>query len=365
MKTIEINEFRGQVVGLDSVDLKPSLATNASGVDVKRRGELLPMTGMEKWSTFGLSAQIDSIHQLGGSSSPNTNLFTVSGGTVYRGPEYLVWDSSADATEPTEVIRSFYFDFENRWLYLAQANKIVRQRWDGSSRTTYGSSGTGQDQFQYINTITMDDDGYLHIIDNDTNWIKVKFGGEGWDKIDINPEGFAYVRDIFYSADTGYFYLTDYSTDEIVECDRAFTHDVRMDYGWENMTAAVYSATGYQGEPRVVFCETDSDYVCATTLDVTDRDYIGASWAPHAGELSSPSGIAEYDGHFYVSDAGNDRIVRFEMSGAGWATYLTSGSGSQQCALPRRIQIDSNTGNLYFLDYFNKRIGKFSTENFN
>jgi DNA-binding beta-propeller fold protein YncE len=238
-------------------------------------------------------------------------------------------------------------------------------KWGGYQREEYGSAGSGQDQFQLIQAMTMDGDGYLHIIDNYTNWIKVKFGGEGWDKIDINPEGFAYVRDIFYSADTGYFYLTDYSTDEIVECDRAFTHDVRMDYGWENMTAAVYSATGYQGEPRVVFCETDSDYVCATTLDVTDRDYIGASWAPHAGELSSPSGIAEYDGHFYVSDAGNDRIVRFEMSGAGWATYLTSGSGSQQCALPRRIQIDSNTGNLYFLDYFNKRIGKFSTENFN
>ena len=74
-------------------------------------------------------------------------------------------------------------------------------------------------------------------------------------------------------------------------------------------------------------------------------------------QFSFPSEVAlDANGHIYVLDGGNNRIVRVEdMSGSGWTTLGTLGSGTNQFLYPTGIAVDA-IGHIYIADAGNGRI---------
>jgi hypothetical protein len=76
------------------------------------------------------------------------------------------------------------------------------------------------------------------------------------------------------------------------------------------------------------------------------------------GELSGPQGVAvASDGSVYVADTGNNRVQKFDSSGAYLSQFGGSGSGDGQFTGPGRVAVDS-TGAVYVMEQFN-RVQKF------
>jgi DNA-binding beta-propeller fold protein YncE len=79
------------------------------------------------------------------------------------------------------------------------------------------------------------------------------------------------------------------------------------------------------------------------------------------GQFSAPSGI-DFDssGNIFVSDFDNDRIQKFDSSGAYVSQFGVQGNGNGQLSYPRDIAIDS-ADNVYVTDSFNSRVQKFDS----
>jgi hypothetical protein len=82
-----------------------------------------------------------------------------------------------------------------------------------------------------------------------------------------------------------------------------------------------------------------------------------------AGQFDGPHGVAlDIFGRIYIADTGNDRVVRIDdISGAGWATMGSNGSGSLEFLSPSGIDILHGELGLSILvaDQGNNRIVSF------
>jgi tripartite motif-containing protein 71 len=64
-------------------------------------------------------------------------------------------------------------------------------------------------------------------------------------------------------------------------------------------------------------------------------------------------------GNVYVADSSNDRIQKFDASGAFLTTWGSLGSGNGQFNFPLGVATDGS-GNVYVADSGNNRIQKFA-----
>ena len=78
------------------------------------------------------------------------------------------------------------------------------------------------------------------------------------------------------------------------------------------------------------------------------------------GRFNQPLGIElDFAGNAYVTDAGNDRVQKFDLNGTFLTKWGTPGSGNGQFSAPYGIAIDS-AGDVYVADTGNHRIQRFS-----
>lgn len=80
------------------------------------------------------------------------------------------------------------------------------------------------------------------------------------------------------------------------------------------------------------------------------------------GQLSGPSGLVynPVNGMFYVSETGNDRVQIFTTAGVYVSQFGSPGSGDGQLNNPFGLAVDS-VGNIYVADTSNNRISKFDS----
>ncbi|MEA2715136.1 MAG: tripartite motif-containing protein 71 [Candidatus Parcubacteria bacterium] len=79
------------------------------------------------------------------------------------------------------------------------------------------------------------------------------------------------------------------------------------------------------------------------------------------GEFNDARGMAmDSPGNFYVVEAGNDRVQKFNSAGAYITKWGSFGTGNGQFDRPEGVAVDSS-GNVYILDTHNNRVQKFDS----
>jgi len=215
-------------------------------------------------------------------------------------------------------------------------SRIIRvDHLDGSGQVTFGSPGSGVNQFSGVQHIFVDGLGRIYIGDDGNNRI-VRIDdmtGAGW--VAFNGSSTIHVSGVasdIFVAGNGQIYFAD-----------GFHHLVRMN----DMTGAGLVILGSNGtgvghfnDPTGI-CTDSSGRIYVADGDRIARmdDMTGAGWVtygvhaengPEVGKFSITGAIAlDAQNRIYITDAGH--LVRIDdMTGAGWTTFGSFGDAVGQ-----------------------------------
>ena len=239
--------------------------------------------------------------------------------SAMTGSDWTTFQGSGSSDHPNRLSQLKYpagiaLDASGR-IYVADQsnNRIVRMDdIDGTGWTSFGSIGSGTDQFTDPAAITLDAHGRIYVVDQgNSRVVRVNdMNGTGWTAFGERGNGANQFKDpagIALDAG-GRLYVADYNNNRIVRFD----------------------------------------------------DMIGSSWTafgtPGTGSnhFRNPSGISvDIGGHIFVADMGNNRIVRLDdMSGANWTTV---GDAVSLFNLPWGVEVDG-AGRIYVSDTLHNRV---------
>jgi len=202
---------------------------------------------------------------------------------------------------------------ENVYIYITdfKHGRIIRMDdMTGKNWVSFGTSGSGVNQFNQPNHFFVQPDGHIYIADTLNHRI-VRIDdmtGRGW--VSYGSQG---IRSVGHFNEPSSVLLD--KQGRIYVVDNGNCRIVRMD----DITGAGWTEYGRGGGDRCGQSSTEP------------------------GELNGPKDIAfDSQGRIYISDDRNQRIVRInDLTGAGWVTYGTNGTGIGQFLEPQSITIDA------------------------
>jgi len=292
---------------------------------------------------------------------PGDHLLTVS---VQAGPRCLT--VSATSTFYRVGPSSIYVtDGETSQL---RDDRIVQMAdMNGTGWTSFGSPGTGQNQFSFPRGVFVYSPTKIYIADQSNNRIVMidDMTGAGWTAFGSQGYGvgqFWNPLGIFLDS-AARIYITDSGTGRIVRMDD-MTGKNWIQFG------TVGGGTGQFRDPAGIFVDSSGKiYVADSTNSriVRINDMTGAGWTSFG---SKGAGINQFNvpnmlfvdpsGRIYITDSNNCRVVRInDMSGSGWTSVGTCGSGSLQfngqTAFVGGVFVDT-AGRIYVADAGNARL---------
>ncbi len=201
---------------------------------------------------------------------------------------------------------------ENVYIYFTdfKHNRIIRiEDMTGKGWISFGTLGNGINQFNNPNHFFVQPDGRIYIADTLNHRI-VRIDdmtGKGW--VSYGSQG---IRSVGHFQNPSSVLLD--KQGRIYVVDDGNCRIVRMD----DMTGAGWTEYGRGA-----------------------GDSCGQP-ATEPGELNGPKDIAfDSQGRIYISDDFDQRIVRInDLTGAGWVTYGTKGTGVGQFLQPQSVTID-------------------------
>ncbi|MBF0452788.1 MAG: tandem-95 repeat protein, partial [Candidatus Magnetomorum sp.] len=219
-----------------------------------------------------------------------------------------------------------------------------------------GSSGSGPYAFEFPNAIHIDQAGKIYVVDQGSNSIKIYTSSFVFDysittgspyDVSVDSSGNIYVADNSSGGE-----IKVYSSDGNYNTSLCADH--------LNMPKAV--AVDTSGKIYVVDNESTTDYVKVFSSSGEIEYTIGTSTSGTAdGQLEDPSGVdVDSSGNIFVADTMNQRIQIFNSSGSfeySIGTVGVYGSAAGQFDSPNNVFLDSN-GNLYVAEM--TRIQKFT-----
>ena len=247
-----------------------------------------------------------------------------------------------------------------------QNDRIVQMGFDmnGSGWTTFGTHGTGNNQFHFPRGIFVYGLTKIYVTDQANNRIVMMsdMSGSGWTTFGSSGSG---VNQ--FSAPLGIFVD---GAQRIYVADSGNGRLVRMDdmTGKNWVTLSSSGSNQFTGPISVFVNPAGNIFVIDGNRIVRVNDMTGAGWTTFGtsgsgtNQFSSPGGIfVDRSGRIYVSDSDNCRIVRVnDMTGAGWTTLGSLGSGVLQFNGRVRAQMGSifvdTGGKIYVVDGGNARL---------
>jgi DNA-binding beta-propeller fold protein YncE len=240
--------------------------------------------------------------------------------------------TSANATKAndTETLISTSANATKANLIKIAAEKELKYCY----KFQFGSLGTDDGQFNRPHDIVFDSKGFLYINDRELNTIQ-KFSPDGRFLSEFGEEG-----DELGQYRSPYSMAMD-SNDNIYVLDRGNDRIVKVDTEG-NVLGALYSFNG----PWITN-DDDDDNISE------NRDDTG---------FASPEAMAlDKNGNFYLTDTGNDRVIKFDKNFKYVSQFGQAGKGPGQFDHPHGIGIDSK-GNIYINTLNEPRIQKFTND---
>ncbi|HJT24466.1 MAG TPA: 6-bladed beta-propeller, partial [bacterium] len=225
----------------------------------------------------------------------------------------------------------------------------------------WGSAGSGNGQFSFINGLYVDSGGKVYVTEQGNNRVQVfdaignflfTFGTVGTGNGQFNNPGGIWA-DL-----NGNIYVADENNRRIEK----FDSNGNFILAWGSQG----SGNGQFTWPVAPALDPTGQFVYVVDADANARvqkfdangNYL-SQWGGFGtgnGQFSSPRGIAtDCAGNVYVTDFTNPRVQVFDGNG----TYLTQFGSSAQFINPEAISVDQN-GNVYVGDWNGNKIVKYS-----
>ena len=252
-------------------------------------------------------------------------------------------------------------------IFVADSDRIFKFDSSGVYQSQFGSSGTGNGQFDNTVALDIDSSGNIYVADQD-NYRVQKFNSSGTYITQFGTNGsgsgqFSEVTDLVVDSSGNIFvldsdlnrvqkftssgsYVTGYGT--LGTGNGQFSSATNITI---NSSAEVFVYDRPFGYPRVQKFDTSNAYV--------------SSFVPDGGETVGFSSnilgsVVDSSGNVHLVDFDNDRVMKYNSSGVYQSQFGTRGAGNGQFVAPRDITVDSS-GNLYVTDAGNNRVQKFNS----
>ncbi len=262
--------------------------------------------------------------------------------------------------------------------------KIVEPPREPSYNSSFGSSGSGNGQFEFPSLEALTPSGNLWVVDSNLDRLQ-EFNTKGEYVAQFGSAGtgdgqFKFPFGIAINKTTGDIYVSDRENYRIQEFSSTGTFIRTFGYGvtdgaekYEICTSSCRAGITGSGVGQFHYPDgiaIDSGGNLWVVDEVNDRlekisengEYINeyGSKGTGNGQLSEPVAIAYDKGNLYVTEATNDRVQEFSSEGAYVAKFGSEGNGEGQFEVPYAIAAGPTTDELYVTDRENNRVEIFT-----
>jgi RHS repeat-associated protein len=250
--------------------------------------------------------------------------------------------------------------------------------------SAFGSSGSGNGQFQFPTLSAVTSSGDLWVADSSLNRLQ-EFNSKGEYVTQFGSSGtgdgqFKFPFGVAINKTTGDIYVADRENYRIQEFSSTGTFIRAFGYGVSDGAEKYEVCTtgcraGLMGSKVSEFWEPDGIAIDSSghlwvVDEVNDRleeisetgEYINeyGSKGTGNGQLSGPVAIAYDKSNLYVTEAINDRVQEFSTEGTYVSKFGSEGTGNGQFEVPYAIAAGPTTSELYVTDRENNRVEIFT-----
>jgi uncharacterized repeat protein (TIGR01451 family) len=255
-------------------------------------------------------------------------------------------------------------------VYALGNSSVVKYNANGALLGQWGTSGSGDGQFDSPHGVAVGPDGSVYVVDTGNNRIQkftaggafVRKWGTASDRSRLrHPEG------VTVSGD-GTVFVADVLADQV----QSFTSTGGFLAPWSTMDYPSGMSTDSSGNVYVSgpgVPDSGSRTIYGNPYGIrkyTPGGVLLNQWGTCCGsaddETSWASGVAvSPNGNMYVADSNNDRILKLAPDGGYLTQWGDLGSGNGQFTIPQGVALAPD-GSVYVADTYNNRIQKFTSE---
>ncbi len=265
-------------------------------------------------------------------------------------------------------------------IYLVKIgdNRIVKMTKDRHITLTFGSGGTGRGQFDVPLGLVTDKNNTLYVADSKNKRIQI-FQLTGVEETTLpvapcKPPMIEYdsailtgqkIVDIDYIADDGLYAVTEVDDDLIY---RGKKSDILVKYSKSENNLRKPKGLCVLDDGQIIVADTGNNQLQFISPSGINEYQFGVK-GTDISQFNALEGVAvNQQGYVYVADTKNHRIQVFNEDGIYMSSFGKKSDESHTRPAPGTFLkpkelVFSTTGELYVLDYGNKRIQIFDQEN--